>query len=90
MHTEKEGVPVYYVLPLLEMLEFSETDSNSLKSALDNKFRGIGGNIPLFVLATSDSINPHSKTPHLFFAKPPLKSVNCLSLPISDFSLFFV
>ena len=58
MHTEKEGAPIYYVFPLLEMLEFSETDSNSLKSALDNTFRGIGRNIPLFVLATSDGINP--------------------------------
>ena len=62
VRTEKQGIPVYYVVSLLEMAEFGGTDAQSLKTALDSVFTN-EGNVPLndynkkLVSATADGAN---------------------------------
>ncbi|XP_057313455.1 uncharacterized protein LOC130654829 [Hydractinia symbiolongicarpus] len=61
VRTEKEGLPVYYMVSLLEMADFGGCDAESLKAGLDSVFEN--GNVPLddyqtkLVSATADRAN---------------------------------
>ena len=48
VRTTKAGLPVYFVVSLLEMTQFGGTDAESLKNAVDSVFKKKGNHPTLF------------------------------------------
>ena len=48
VRTTKAGLPIYFVVSLLEMAQFGGTDAESLKNVVDSVFEKKGNLPPLF------------------------------------------
>lgn len=88
VRTEKEGLPVYYVVSLLEMADFGGCDAESLKAGLDSVFENgyeVKPAVEQTILTLEEMKNEDDDTINSFLRKFNLSDENNLVTVVSEY-----